>query len=81
MSGNRIVGVKTRKQILAFITEYMEEHGYAPSYVEIGEGVGLSSKATVKHHLEYMFQIRMLETDHPGCPRAIRVPGFKFVKE
>nr|WP_303181822.1 hypothetical protein [Lachnoclostridium phocaeense] len=68
---------ETNKAILSFIIEYIVIHGYAPSVREIGEGVGLSSSATVQKHLEYMIEIGELESDtFPRQPRAIRIPGY-----
>lgn len=55
------------------IEEYIEKHGYSPSVEEIGVAVGLKSKATVSHHVKNMIAIGILETDHPGAARALRV--------
>ena len=40
-----------QKQILEFITRFLEKRGYAPSLKEIGAEFGLSSPATVHKHL------------------------------
>ena len=40
-----------QRQILEFITRFLEKHGYAPSLMEIGAAFGLSSPATVHKHL------------------------------
>jgi repressor LexA len=42
---------KRQHEMLAFIEEFIEERGYSPSLEEIGEGLGLSSLATVHVHL------------------------------
>jgi repressor LexA len=42
---------KRQKQILDFIHDFIEEHGYAPSFEEIAEAFGYSSLATVHEHL------------------------------
>lgn len=39
------------RQILEFVAQFIQRHGYAPTLKEIGEGVGLSSVATVHEHL------------------------------
>ena len=36
-------GEKTRTEIRRFMIQYMKEHGYSPSFKEIGEAVGLKS--------------------------------------
>lgn len=75
-------GVEKRKEIKEFIIQYIKEHGYGPSYSEIGEGVGLRSKNSVHNHIQRMLENGTLETDaRPGTPRAIRVPGYRFVKD
>lgn len=77
--GNKM---ETRQKIYDFIVQYIQEHGYAPTVREIGKGVGLKSTSTVHGHLTRMFKMGMLETDTEcSSPRAIRVPGYRFVKE
>lgn len=74
-------GEQTRQKILAVIVEYIGAHGYSPSTREICKGVGLASTSSVNNHLRKMFDAGMIETDaEVGAPRAIRVPGYKFVK-
>lgn len=74
-------GICVRERILEFIIGYLEEHGYPPTMEEIGKGVGLSSKSSVHLHIKLMIDVGALETDASGrSPRAIRVPGYRFVK-
>ena len=74
-------GEETRTKIKEKIIEYICEHGYSPSVREICEAVGFSSTATVHFHLKIMIERGMIETDGKyGQTRAIRVPGYKFVK-
>ena len=42
---------KRQRQILDYLNEFIEQHGYAPSLEEIGRRFGLSSLATVHKHL------------------------------
>lgn len=42
---------KRQKEILDFITGFIEEQGYAPSFEEIAKAFGYSSLATVHEHL------------------------------
>lgn len=65
------------------IIQYTQDHGYPPSYREIGASVGLRSTSSVKAHIDKMLIDGMLETDAAeGCmPRALRVPGYRFMKE
>lgn len=70
-----------RKKLLNFITGYIQLHGYAPTVQEMTDGVHLKSKSTVHGYLMDLFTSGAIETDNPGVPRAIRVPGYRFVKE
>ena len=75
-------GKDTRKRIVSFIVDYISQHGYAPTIREIGEGSGLRSTSSVNAHMRRLFADGKLETDaQEGTPRAIRVPGYRFVKE
>ena len=74
-------GQKIRDEIVRKIIEYIEEHGYPPTNREICQMTGLKSTSSVSHYLSVLFAEGRLETDAPECaPRAIRVPGYKFVK-
>ena len=42
---------RRQREILDYLTDFIEEHGYAPSLEEIGQRFGLSSLATVHKHL------------------------------
>ena len=42
---------KRQREILDFLNEFIEKHGYAPSLEEVGRRFGLSSLATVHKHL------------------------------
>ena len=81
-TGDNVQGIAVRKRILEFVVTYLSVHGYSPSVREIGDAVGLKSTSSVHSHLERMIRNGVLETDAPyGTPRAIRVPGYKFVRE
>lgn len=43
---------KKQRDMLDFITEYIVTHDYSPSYQEIAEYFGLSSRATVYQHIQ-----------------------------
>ena len=74
-------GQNMRNKIMDAIVGYIEVHKYPPTVREIGELVGLKSTASVQCHLEKLLDEGRLETDaQQGSPRAIRVPGYKFVK-
>ena len=73
---------KYEKQIYDYIVGYITEHGYAPSVREIADAVGFHSPSSAKYVLDKMIRDGYLETDtEPRQPRAIRVPGYHFVKD
>lgn len=43
---------KRQREIFDFLSQHIQERGYAPSLEEIGKVFGLSSLATVWKHLE-----------------------------
>lgn len=42
---------KRQKEIYDYIADFVQRNGYSPSFEEIGEGMGLSSLATVHKHI------------------------------
>lgn len=71
-------GTDTRYRILQAIKTYIISHGYPPTVREICDMTGVSSTSAVHYHMQKMFADGTLETDHPGMPRAIRVPGMSI---
>ncbi len=59
-------------EILAFIEDHVQRHGYPPTVREIGQGVGLASPSTVHRHLEKLEEAGHLRRD-PSKPRAMLV--------
>ena len=51
--------------ILAFVNEFVQENGFAPSVREIGEAVGLRSTASVSYHLNQLQAKGLLQS--PGA--------------
>jgi repressor LexA len=45
---------KRQKQVLDFIANFVDEHGYCPSYEEIARGLELASLATVHKHISVL---------------------------
>ena len=61
-----------QRQILDFVTEYVDGHGYPPTVREIGDAVGLASPSTVHAHLANLERARLLRRD-PTKPRALEL--------
>jgi LexA DNA binding domain len=65
-------GVFRRSLILAYVTSYVGEHGWAPTYREIGAACGLKSLSSVQRQLGLMAREGLIRHD-PSCSRAIQV--------
>ena len=50
---------KKQKQILDFITQFIQTNEYAPSYREIAEYFGLSSTATIHEHVKHQRKLHV----------------------
>jgi repressor LexA len=81
---------KRQREILDFLNEFIQRHGYAPSLEEIGRRFGLSSLATVHKHLTNLQEkgfikrawnrsrsVEMVPTRGGG--RAVELPLLGFV--
>lgn len=56
---------KKQKALLDFITEFITEHGYSPSYREIKTGMNYNSVATVALHINNLVKRgHLLKRDH-----------------
>lgn len=61
-----------QRQLLEFITQFIQRYGYAPTLKEIGNALGMGSPATVHEHVDKLRQrgfIRKLD----GTARGIEV--------
>lgn len=72
-------GSLMRESIRYFIIQYAKDHGYPPSFREIGEGVDLCSSSSVYAHMKRMREEGMIDYID-GAPRTITVPGYGFRK-
>ncbi len=43
---------RRQKEVMDFLSSFIEKHGYSPSYEEIASGLGLASLATVHKHIQ-----------------------------
>lgn len=72
--------MEIQNQIKQAVVDYIKAHGYAPTVREIGAVVGLSSSASVHRYLAEMLEAGILENDDLiGTPRALRVPGMRWI--
>jgi repressor LexA len=55
---------KKQKEVLDYIIEFEKDNGYTPSYQEIANDLGLSSKATVAEHVKNLENKGYLKTNY-----------------
>ena len=55
---------RRQRQVYDFISEFVQSHGYSPSFEEIGGGLGLSSLATVHKHISNLEKKGLLRRDY-----------------
>lgn len=70
------------QKIYDFIKEYVTLHGYAPSYREIAEAVGLKSLSSVFEYIRRLSDAGLVESEEGECsPRAFRITGYVLQKD
>jgi repressor LexA len=55
---------RRQRQVYDFIADFVERNGYSPSFEEIGQGLGLSSLATVHKHISNLEKKGLLNRDY-----------------
>jgi repressor LexA len=55
---------KRQRQMYDFISDFVQKRSYSPSFEEIGEGMGLSSLATVHKHVSNLEKKGLLTRDY-----------------
>jgi repressor LexA len=55
---------KRQKQVYDFIADFVARNGYSPSFEEIGQGMKLSSLATVHKHISNLEKKGLLKRDY-----------------
>jgi repressor LexA len=62
MSGMAIT--RRQREVYDFISRFVAEHGYSPSFEEIGDGLDLNSLATVHKHITNLEKKGLLTRDY-----------------
>ena len=61
---SRMAITKRQRQVYDFISDFVQRQGYSPSFDEIGQGLGLSSLATVHKHISNLEKKGLLTRDY-----------------
>lgn len=72
-----VVLYKRQKQILDFISQYIQKNGYSPTMQQIAEAIGVSSLATIHEHLASMSKKGVIKK-FEGAVRGIEIVNKKF---
>src|SRR5215475_5647388 len=65
---------KRQRQVYDFIHGFVQKNGYSPSFEEIGEGLGLSSLATVHKHVTNLEKKGLFKRQAQKAPSEIALP-------
>jgi repressor LexA len=55
---------KRQREVYDFIHDFVQQHGYSPSFEEIGAGLSLSSMATVHKHISNLERKGLLKREY-----------------
>ncbi|MFC1787659.1 transcriptional repressor LexA [Patescibacteria group bacterium] len=62
-----------QSEVLNLIQNHIQEYGYAPSYREIADALGLSSPATIHQHVKTLLEKGCISMGDDGEARSIEV--------
>ena len=69
---------RRQREILTFLAEYSDDHGYAPSFEEIAERFGYSSLATVHEHLSNLERKAYIKRSYNESRAIELIPSDAF---
>jgi len=70
---------RRQKQVMDLIAQFVDEHGYSPSYEELAQGLNLASLATVHKHISALTTKNYLKRSF-NHSRSLEL-GPKYVQE
>lgn len=70
---------KRQKQILDFVSQFIQKNGYSPTLQQIAEAIGVSSLATVHEHLNAMSKKGVIKK-FEGAVRGIEIVDKKMAE-
>jgi repressor LexA len=63
---------KRQRQIVEFISQFIQKNGYSPTLSEIAEAIGVSSLATIHEHLQALIKKNIIKK-YEGAVRGIEM--------
>ena len=61
---NMLPRTQRQKEILDYITSFLERHGYVPSYTQIARQFGVKSRATIAKHIAALEKRGLITREH-----------------
>jgi repressor LexA len=71
---------RRQKEVMDFLSGFIEKHGYSPSYEEIASGLGLASLATVHKHVQALEAKQYLRRSY-NHSRSLEIGDRYFAEE
>jgi repressor LexA len=71
---------RRQKEVMDFLSGFIEKHGYSPSYEEIATGLGLASLATVHKHIQALESKQYLRRSY-NHSRSLEIAERYFAEE
>lgn len=62
-----------QKEILDYITRFLERHGYVPSYAQIARQFGVKSRATIAKHIAALERRGLIVREHEDGSFALNI--------
>jgi len=69
---------KRERDLLEFISQYLQKHGFAPTLAEICDGLGLRSPATAHEHIQNLIEKGILKKEE-GARRGLEIVDQKVL--
>ncbi len=67
VASNRKTPTKSEHQVLTFVAQFINQHGYGPSYREIMAGCGYSTLSAVSLHVDALVHLGYLQKKERGA--------------
>ncbi|MBV8898057.1 MAG: transcriptional repressor LexA [Acidobacteriaceae bacterium] len=71
---------RRQKEVMDYLSKFIEENGYSPSYEEIASGLGLASLATVHKHVQALEAKQYLRRSY-NHSRSLEIGDRFFAEE
>lgn len=68
-------------EVYRYILQYTQANLYPPTIREICAGTGIKSTSMVPRYLVTLAQLGLIDNGGESKPRAIKLKGYKLVKE